>query len=229
MLFLFAATGERVIQPRLVSSDCISVTLSQPSTAKKTETNPQVQPLQKEAVIPPKKQLEKKVIQKQLPTSITKREQQPKVIKPLTRKKCLPVQAKVVDNQEARKEGVSSHTSVAKSNDIVEAQDTQVPALSNAETSNSVVEAKPLYRDNPKPQYPALAQRRGWQGTVILAVSVLAGGETDHVRIHKSCGYSLLDKSAIKAVETWSFLPGTKDGLPVLMEVLIPVHFLLTK
>lgn len=89
------------------------------------------------------------------------------------------------------------------------------------------VRAKPLYHRNPKPVYPGLARRRGWQGIVILAVTVLEDGSAGQVALHKSSGYKLLDTSALKAVNRWHFLPGTENGRPEPMEILIPIHFIL--
>ena len=89
----------------------------------------------------------------------------------------------------------------------------------------SVVEAVPLYRDNPRPPYPSLARRRGWQGTVLLRVLVSADGRAQGVWIQRSSGFTLLDSTARKTVATWQFQPGSRDGTPVAMEVLVPVHF----
>ncbi len=88
-----------------------------------------------------------------------------------------------------------------------------------------LVKASPLYANNPKPEYPALARRRNQQGTVMVSVSVSEKGDPDRVSLHKSSGYPLLDKSALKAVALWHFLPGKTAGHPVSTEVLIPVHF----
>lgn len=87
------------------------------------------------------------------------------------------------------------------------------------------VKASPLYANNPKPDYPALARRRNWQGTVLLSVFVSEKGLVDTVKLHKSSGHTLLDKSALKTVASWQFLPGMETGHPVAMEVLIPIHF----
>jgi protein TonB len=45
------------------------------------------------------------------------------------------------------------------------------------------------------------------------------------VRLHKSSGHALLDKSALKTVKSWRFTPGTKNGRPATMEVVVPVRF----
>ncbi len=91
----------------------------------------------------------------------------------------------------------------------------------------AIVEAAPLYQQNPKPEYPLLARRRNWQGTVILSVVVSVEGRGTSIRIHRSSGYGMLDKSALQAVSSWSFRPGIKGATPFEMEVLVPVHFTL--
>lgn len=229
MLFVFAGLGEDALSPQLVSSDSISVTFTRPSMAKKTATNPKVQPLGIKEVTPLKKEVVTQLAQQEKPFSDAESMPQPAVIKSLSEKKFFPVQARAVESDQVQEEVESSRKPVVRSHNMVEVRNIQETEVSNSEAGNSVVEAKPLYRDNPKPLYPALAQRRGWQGTVILAVSVLADGKADHVRIYKSSDCLLLDKAAVTAVKMWRFLPGTKDGVPVKMEVLIPVHFSLTK
>lgn len=92
-------------------------------------------------------------------------------------------------------------------------------------SASAFVKAEPLYRQNPKPSYPALARRRGWQGTVILEVTVLKDGTPDQVTLHRSSGYELLDTSTLKTVKTWRFLPGIENGRSKSMKILIPVHF----
>ncbi|MEA3231792.1 MAG: energy transducer TonB, partial [Thermodesulfobacteriota bacterium] len=77
----------------------------------------------------------------------------------------------------------------------------------------------------PPPQYPVLARRRGWQGTVHLSVLVLANGRVGDITIEKSSGYPLLDKTALKAVTRYRFVPGRQGNQPVAMRVQMPVHF----
>ncbi|RPJ07721.1 MAG: energy transducer TonB, partial [Deltaproteobacteria bacterium] len=38
-------------------------------------------------------------------------------------------------------------------------------------------------------------------------------------------GYPLLDKAAMRAVRSWHFHPGTENGRPVTMTVLVPIDF----
>ena len=42
-----------------------------------------------------------------------------------------------------------------------------------------VHEATPLYRQNPVPEYPLIARKRGYQGTVVLEVLVTREGKVE--------------------------------------------------
>ena len=68
--------------------------------------------------------------------------------------------------------------------------------------------ANAAYLKNPAPEYPSLAQRRGWEGTVLLRVHVLASGKPGEIQIQKSSGREALDDAALSAVKRWSFVPG---------------------
>jgi protein TonB len=78
---------------------------------------------------------------------------------------------------------------------------------------------------NPKPPYPEIARRRGYEGTVRLKMEVLASGEVGRIWIEESSGYEALDRSALKAVKDWSFIPARFGGIPVKSTVIIPVRF----
>jgi protein TonB len=83
------------------------------------------------------------------------------------------------------------------------------------------------YRDNPAPPYPGPARRRGHEGTVYLAVEVLAGGTTGRIRVERSSGHPILDDAALQAVREWRFEPAMKNGIPVASWVEVPIRFVL--
>ncbi len=85
--------------------------------------------------------------------------------------------------------------------------------------------ARPLYRKNPPPEYPALARRRHLQGTVVLEVSVSAEGAVEEVRVEESSGHKVLDRAALRAVWNWLFEPGRRGGERIAMRVMVPVRF----
>lgn len=65
--------------------------------------------------------------------------------------------------------------------------------------------------NNPLPVYPRLSQRRNEQGTVLVEVFILADGSVGEVRLKQSSGYKRLDRSALKAVNNWRYIPA-KQG-----------------
>ena len=88
-----------------------------------------------------------------------------------------------------------------------------------------VREARPAYKDNPRPQYPKRARRRGYEGTVVLEVLVDGNGRVKELRILTSSGHSVLDKAALKSVNGWLFEPGMVGDEKVDMWVRVPVRF----
>jgi len=85
--------------------------------------------------------------------------------------------------------------------------------------------ARPLYRENPRPEYPSRARRRHLQGTVILEVSVTRDGRVDELRVKESSGHEILDRAALRAVKSWLFEPGRRGRERIAMSVLVPVRF----
>ncbi|MBC3832701.1 energy transducer TonB [Undibacterium amnicola] len=81
------------------------------------------------------------------------------------------------------------------------------------------------YKNNPAPNYPAVAQRRGLEGTVVLRVKVLATGFPDDVQVSKSSGHIVLDEAAIKAVLSWTFDPAKRGKTPIDGVVSVPIIF----
>lgn len=85
--------------------------------------------------------------------------------------------------------------------------------------------ANAAYLKNPAPQYPSFAQRRGWEGTVLLRVRVLASGKPSEIQVHKSSGREVLDEAAIRAVKRWSFVPSKRGEVAQEGWVTVPLDF----
>ncbi|MBU0481567.1 MAG: energy transducer TonB [Proteobacteria bacterium] len=98
-------------------------------------------------------------------------------------------------------------------------------AENNREMASAVVLARPLYKENPPPEYPAMARRRQLQGTVLLEVAVSREGKVEGLEIAESSGHKVLDRAAVEAVRYWLFEPGREGGRQVPMKVLVPVRF----
>ena len=85
--------------------------------------------------------------------------------------------------------------------------------------------ANAAYLKNPAPEYPSLAQRRGWEGTVLLRVQVLASGKPGEIQVQKSSGRQQLDDAALAAVKRWSFVPAKQGDVAQNGWVSVPIDF----
>lgn len=80
-----------------------------------------------------------------------------------------------------------------------------------------------------EPFYPPQEIRLGHEGTVVLALHILADGRVGDVRVAQTSGYPKLDESALREAKKWRFVPGTRDGAPFAMWKQMPVTFRLNK
>ncbi|NJA06098.1 energy transducer TonB [Methylococcaceae bacterium WWC4] len=81
------------------------------------------------------------------------------------------------------------------------------------------------YLNNPPPEYPEIAQERGWEGKVLMKVHVQPNGKPDSVSVVKSSGQAILDDAAVKTVSKWSFVPAKRGDTPVAGYVTVPITF----
>lgn len=81
------------------------------------------------------------------------------------------------------------------------------------------------YLRNPAPEYPALAQRRGWEGRVLLRVHVRADGRPGEIQVQASSGRDLLDQAALKTVQKWTFVPAKQGDVSLAGWVSVPIDF----
>lgn len=87
----------------------------------------------------------------------------------------------------------------------------------------------PTYGQNPRPPYPEIARRRGYEGLVRLRVWVLKTGKVGTIQLVGSSGYSSLDQSATNAVMNWVFNPARSTEGAIDGWVMIPIRFSLTQ
>jgi TonB family protein len=78
--------------------------------------------------------------------------------------------------------------------------------------------------------YPFIARKRGWQGTVLLQFRIESNGYIKDIRIQKSSGYSILDRSAVKSLRRVGRIPIT-DWLDnnTVTDLELPVEFKFNK
>jgi periplasmic protein TonB len=85
-----------------------------------------------------------------------------------------------------------------------------------------VIAPRAIY--DPEPEYSEEARKVKQQGTVLLSLIVDEQGRPRNIRVARSLGMGL-DEKAIEAVKNWKFAPGTKDGIPVAVQVDVEVSF----
>jgi protein TonB len=107
---------------------------------------------------------------------------------------------------------------------VVSNQVTQVVAAPVIDTEPDY---KASYLNNPRPNYPSVAQRMGWQGRVLLHVEVLSEGACGMVSILRSSGHEVLDNAAMNTVKSWRFLPARHGGQAVTQWFSVPIVFAL--
>jgi protein TonB len=81
------------------------------------------------------------------------------------------------------------------------------------------------YLHNPKPNYPSMARKLGFQGTVVLRVLVGVEGKPEEIRIETSSGHSVLDDAALTAVKQWKFVPALEGNVPISAWVDVPIRY----
>ena len=84
-------------------------------------------------------------------------------------------------------------------------------------------------RRNPKPDYPTLAKRRGWEGTVLLEVEVLLDGTPGKIEVSRSSGRAVLDNAALRAIKHWLFEPARRGDSLITSTLTLSIVFKLEK
>ncbi|MEE9125520.1 MAG: TonB family protein [Planctomycetota bacterium] len=82
---------------------------------------------------------------------------------------------------------------------------------------------------NKPPKYPALARRLGFEGTVVIAVTVTPEGRAGAVRVLTSAGTSpahkQMDRVTLRALKRWHYPRILHGDQPMEMVIHVPVEF----
>ena len=76
----------------------------------------------------------------------------------------------------------------------------------------------------PDPEYTEKARKERQQGTVLIRMVVGSDGLPRDVEVYRSLSADL-DESAVNTVKKWKFAPGTKDGEPVAVQIIVEISF----
>ena len=93
------------------------------------------------------------------------------------------------------------------------------------ENSKSSAKYKIGTIQNPHPEYPMIARKKGWQGRLLLNVHVSKDGNVININVVKTSGFEILDKISVKTIRDWKFTPARIGGKNVEDSLNIPVSF----
>jgi periplasmic protein TonB len=132
----------------------------------------------------------------------------------------------VAENTEAPKSTSPVVSSAAQAPEKAEGVGETAPAAAPpVEEPVTEATANAAYLNNPKPNYPSVALKQGWGGTVLLKVRVLASGAAESVQVKKSSGKKVLDEAALSAVKSWTFVPSKRGSTAIDGWATVPVIF----
>lgn len=125
---------------------------------------------------------------------------------------------------------IQENTTAKKTSEpAIAASEPTPPVETKAEQPVTEATGNAAYLHNPSPDYPAFAQRQGWEGTVLLRVHVLASGKPDKVDIKQSSNRKALDDAALNAVKNWTFVPSKRGNTAIDGWATVPIEFKLSK
>ena len=136
------------------------------------------------------------------------------------------VDDKKIKNSFSQKKQLLSHSESQK-NKRYEEELSFKKKSSNSIPENSKSSAK--YKigtiQNPHPEYPMIARKKGWQGRLLLNVHVSKDGNVININVVKTSGFEILDKISVKTIRDWKFTPARIGGKNVEDSLNIPVSF----
>ena len=91
------------------------------------------------------------------------------------------------------------------------------PAIADSTTPTPI--------SRPAPRYPREALTRGIGGTVQVRATIAADGSVERMELAAGSGNRDLDRAALEAVRRWTFKPATRNGQPIVTDVLVPITF----
>lgn len=83
------------------------------------------------------------------------------------------------------------------------------------------------YLQNAKATYPAMSKRLGEQGQVIHSILIGVDGLPVSAKLVKSSGFDRLDAAAYKALMSWRYAPGKRNGVAAAMTYNASISFVL--
>ena len=83
----------------------------------------------------------------------------------------------------------------------------------------------PRFADAFTPPYPIALQREGLEGSVTVRVTINEQGRVTACELVKATAKAFFDETREQALKRWRFRPATSDGVPVISQQTLTVHF----
>lgn len=99
------------------------------------------------------------------------------------------------------------------------------PAMSAPEPILEAPRFNATYLNNPPPDYPPSARRRGIEGKVLVRAEIQIDGSCSRVELKSGSGSDMLNQAALDAVKKWRFVPAHKGTQPLTAWVEVPITF----
>jgi protein TonB len=189
--------------------------LRRPDPPEKIPEEPKQNPVSERKPSPPKKRV---------PRKVPREKPAPETPAPQQTKESQTVRDKVSTDE--REAGVSSPlTSERSPSSTPNGAHSLALKSDSGEKKAYLRQAVPLYLKNPPPEYPSIARRRGYEGTVVMEVFVDREGGVREIKLFQSSGHNVLDRAAMQAVRGWLFEPAKRGEEKVDMWVKVPLTF----
>ena len=95
----------------------------------------------------------------------------------------------------------------------------------SARASAVAADKSPAILSSPKPAYPRTAYRARQEGRVTIDIEVLGDGKVGRAMLQATSGVPSLDESALEAIRTWQYAPGSRAGQPTAQWIRVVVAF----
>lgn len=121
---------------------------------------------------------------------------------------------------------------IVKSTPVTEIKKETETEVNIKEQQNKIlaqVKSKLIKKLNANFSYPKLAQRKNWQGKVILSLRITSLGEIKNIELATSSGYNVLDNAAIASLQKVKNLPNISLWFNRGINLQIPVIYTLTE
>lgn len=104
----------------------------------------------------------------------------------------------------------------------------EVVAAASDDGDSPITIAEAQWIRMPSPVYPAAAKKARAQGQVLVRALVDEAGHAVKASVHRSSGFTALDRAACDSVLAALFRPYLHNGMPRRVDVIVPVTFELT-